>query len=284
MRFIRTILLLAPILAHLAFAADSPKNPVGIDFSFAGFQGGGHPLPDVAATISVTPTGADDTALLQSAIDHIATLSLDNNGFRGAILLRPGRFLVQGQLRLNASGIVLRGSGANTVIVAQGISRRTLIQVGADHDPIISLPINLADYTIEAGDRKLWLSTTEGLTVGTHIVIRRPSTAEWIKAPRHERPPRNLRRPARRLETRITRSRLGPHHHSRRPRSKHNRDRRTHHLPHGKIHRRRHHRNRHRQPATPQHRHRRPHPRKRIRRRQPQRRRALMDCHRAKSC
>lgn len=182
MRLIRAILLFVPLLARPSFAAEPHKNPTGIDFSFAGFQAGGHTLPGVRAKISVRPTGSDDTALLQSAIDHVAALPLEPDGFRGAVLLGPGRFQVQGQLHLNASGVVLRGSGIGTVIVATGISRRTLIQAGGDGDPVFSNPINIGDQKVNAGDRKLPVATTEGLTVGAHIVIRRPSTAEWIKA------------------------------------------------------------------------------------------------------
>jgi len=185
MRFARIILLLLPIAAHLALAAEPAKNPVGIDFSFAGFRGGGQPIPAVAAKISVKPSGGDDTALLQSAIDNVAALPLGADGFRGAILLRPGRFRVQSQLHLNASGVVLRGSGngANrTTIVAEGIGRRTLIQVGGDADPRIGAPIEIAGNKVEPGDRKLSVVNSAGLSVGTRVVIRRPSTAEWIKA------------------------------------------------------------------------------------------------------
>jgi hypothetical protein len=181
MKFVRAFLLLVPLVASISSAAETLGNPVGIDFSFAGFQGGGRAIPDVPAKVSVRPTGGDDTALLQSAIDHVAALPLGPDGFRGAVLLRPGRFLVQGQLHLNASGVVLRGNSTGTVIVATGIGRRTLIQVGGEGDPVIGTAINTGDPKVAAGDRKLPVASTDGLTVGAHIVIRRPSTAEWIK-------------------------------------------------------------------------------------------------------
>ena len=68
------------------------------------------PLPEVAAVVSVRPGGGDDTALLQAALDHVASLPPRADGFRGAVLLTAGRFRVAGQLRMRASGVVLRGS------------------------------------------------------------------------------------------------------------------------------------------------------------------------------
>jgi hypothetical protein len=65
MRFVRAILLLVPLAASFSFAAETPGNPVGIDFSFAGFQGGGHAIPEVPAKLSVRPPGGTDTRVLQ---------------------------------------------------------------------------------------------------------------------------------------------------------------------------------------------------------------------------
>jgi hypothetical protein len=182
MRLTRAAALLVA-LASLSSHAQSLKNPVAINFSYAGYQAGEHNLPSIPAAISVRPTGGDDTALLQSAIDHMAAMPVAANGFRGAIFLRPGRFRVSGQLRLNASGIVLRGSGgATTVIVAEGDSRRTLIQIGGDSDPALASPIDILDDTVPAGSRKFHVPIPAALHAGSRIVIRRPSTAAWIKA------------------------------------------------------------------------------------------------------
>jgi hypothetical protein len=184
MRLKKTALLFAAV-AHFCFAAEPPKNPTGIDFSFAGYQSGGHDLPVIPATISVRPTGGDDTVLLQSAIDHVAVLPLGPDGFRGAVLLRPGRFRVGGQIRLKASGIVLRGSGSGTngtVIVAEGLGRRALIQIGGEGAPALDAPVSISDDRVEAGSRKVHVGNTAGLVVGSRVQVRRPSTAIWIKA------------------------------------------------------------------------------------------------------
>jgi hypothetical protein len=163
--------------------AQTLTNPVHIDFSYAGYQAGAVPLPSVPAVISVRPTGGDDTGLLQSAIDHVAAMPLDTHGFRGAILLRPGQFHVAGQLHLNATGVVLRGSGeASTTIVADGHGRRTLIQIGSTSDPELAEPIAVTGDANPAGSRQLAVASVAGISVGDRVVVRRPSTREWISA------------------------------------------------------------------------------------------------------
>lgn len=167
------------------FSVEPPKNPVGIDFSYAGFRAGTEPIPLVRARLSVRPTGGDDTALLQSAIDAVSAMPVGTDGFRGAVLLSPGRFRVQGELRMSASGIVLRGSGTGaggTTIVADGNDRRTLIQVGNETKPILSQAVPVVDTLVEAGARSFHVGDVSGFHAGTRIVIRRPSTAAWIKA------------------------------------------------------------------------------------------------------
>src|SRR4051794_27912431 len=53
-----------------------------MDFSYAGYMGGGVALPDVPVKRTVQPTGEkDDTALIQAAIDDVSKLPLIN-GFR----------------------------------------------------------------------------------------------------------------------------------------------------------------------------------------------------------
>lgn len=78
------------------------------DFSRAGYQGGDAPIPDVAQAVSVKDFGAvgdgvaDDTQAFQAAI--AATT-------RGAIFVPPGRYRITDYLRLEKSGVVLRGAG-----------------------------------------------------------------------------------------------------------------------------------------------------------------------------
>ncbi|MGA1982997.1 MAG: DUF6298 domain-containing protein [Acidobacteriaceae bacterium] len=176
-----TALIALALSGGFAALAQAPQSPVPIDFSVAGYEAG-KPLPVVNAVISVRPTGKDDTVLLQNAIDHVAALPPQPDGFRGAILLRPGIYHVSGHLRIRAGGIVLRGSGpSTTTIVANGISRRTLIEAGGEADPSVGPPHSITDDA-PVGAKSFKLAGTAGFSVGQQVLIRRPSTAAWIKS------------------------------------------------------------------------------------------------------
>src|SRR5260370_17147680 len=120
-----------------------------IDFSYAGYGGGGVSAPVAPAVISVRPSGTDDTELLQGALDHVSALAPRADGFRGAVLLRPGRYRVTGRLEMRTSGVVLRGRG-NATIVAAGKRRRTLITIRSSVDPATAPPPPTMDHSFPA--------------------------------------------------------------------------------------------------------------------------------------
>jgi hypothetical protein len=56
---------------HLIYGRDK-SGAVIPDYSFAGYRSGGVALPDIPAQIKLLPTGADDTATIQHAIDTVS--------------------------------------------------------------------------------------------------------------------------------------------------------------------------------------------------------------------
>ena len=155
------------------------------DFSFCGYNGGGVALPDVTVRVVVDPVEGDATAFIQAAIDRVSSLELDKDGFRGAVLLRKGTYRIKGQLRIDRSGVVLRGSGDSddgTLLIATGTSRRTLIAIEGFADCAISTSVrSITDAQVPAGAISLALSDTTGLSAGDDILIERPVTAAWKK-------------------------------------------------------------------------------------------------------
>ena len=157
------------------------------DFSGAGFGGGGIALPVVAARVRVTPAPGDDGPRLQAAIDFVSALSPDAAGFRGAVQLAAGRYEIEGQLKIRASGVVLRGMGpgeAGSVLVATGQGRRPLIELGGnDRRANVGAPLALAPETVPVGAVDLTLAQADhGISVGASVTVERPSPIEWIKA------------------------------------------------------------------------------------------------------
>ena len=109
----------------------TPNGNQIADFSGAGYMGGGVAIPTIATVQTLNPSGGDDTSALQGALNSVAARSLVN-GVRGALQLGPGTFNISGQLNMNASGVVLRGSGS-------GVGGTTLLMTNANSFTLLSI-------------------------------------------------------------------------------------------------------------------------------------------------
>ena len=70
------------------------------DFSRVGYHEGDAPIPDVAVVKTVlAPEDGNGQQLIQDAINEVAKLSPDANGFRGAILLKKGVYKIADSVR-----------------------------------------------------------------------------------------------------------------------------------------------------------------------------------------
>src|SRR5271169_3073336 len=92
------------------------------DFSSVGYETGLKPIPDVAVKTTLDPASSgDDTPRIQAALDELAKQPL-----------HAGVYHIAGTVHLNASGIVLRGSGIgehDTLLVAEGMPH-TVLSIG----------------------------------------------------------------------------------------------------------------------------------------------------------
>ncbi len=168
---------------HLIYTVDVHGDRVP-DFSWCGYMAGEQPVPFVPVRVVVPAQPGDATLRIQSAMDYVAALPIDKDGFRGAVLLGPGVHSVEGDLRIQASGVVLRGSGIGaegTILVATGDDRRNFITISGQNDKNLSqetritdayVPVNAMQFNVAGGNFK----------AGELIQIHRPSTAAWIKA------------------------------------------------------------------------------------------------------
>jgi hypothetical protein len=164
-----------------------------MDFSSAGYAGGGVALPAVPVRRTVSPSGtADDTAVIQAALNEVSALPLDH-GFRGAVLLAPGTFPCSNTLTITASGVVLRGSGSGA-----GAGRSTLQMAGGRHVAIAihgpaggrrrparpetnGVQTVMAGEYVPSGTSTFTVRDAAGFAAGDLIAIQRPVTAAWVK-------------------------------------------------------------------------------------------------------
>lgn len=164
-----------------------------MDFSSAGYMGGGVALPVVPVRIRVQPSGTeDDTRQIQDAINQVSLMSLQN-GFRGAVQLAPGAFTCSGPLVISANGVVLRGSGSGkggTLIRMTG-AHHTAIVIGMGNtnvalgrtekaDNEISQQTTITDAYVPAGTNTFTVANATGFAVGDTLIISRPVTQAWV--------------------------------------------------------------------------------------------------------
>ena len=139
------------------------------------------PIPSANVVVYVQPSGDDDAAQLQAAIDYVSRQKADKlTGLRGAVLLGEGTFSLSEPLCIRTSGIVLRGSGREkTILRKTGYDRGALIYIEGTHAINVIDTLNIADS--KAGT--FTVSVQGGFTAlkqGSRLAIWRPSTQEWI--------------------------------------------------------------------------------------------------------
>ena len=170
---------------HLIYGRDKSGAMIP-DYSFAGYHSGGVALPTVPAQIKLLPTGADDTAAIQHAIDTISARPLDANGSRGAVQLAPGVFHCSAALVIAASGVVLRGAGSGadheeTTINLTGDPHVGIIIKGNFALSTISPVTNITDTYVPFGAHTVHVTYATHIHAGDLIQISKPVTAAWIE-------------------------------------------------------------------------------------------------------
>ena len=153
--------------SRLVYHSDKDGNRIP-DFSHAGYKNGEVDIPEVPVVLEIGPIEGDNTAHIQTAIDQVSGLSLDEHGFRGTLLLKPGLYPIHGVIYIESSGVVLRGSGEgtsstdNTILQGKFDSphQRTLIVIGGNEktrwrDEVSGSRVNITSEYLPAGSRTI---------------------------------------------------------------------------------------------------------------------------------
>jgi len=154
-----------------------------MDFSFAGYMGGGVAIPSVPVVKEVSPQEGDNTDLIQAAINEVSKLK-PVNGFRGSVLLKPGNFKCERSLIINMSGVVLKGSGTaenGSVIALTGNAHPAIIVKGNINSTSVGETTKMTDTYVASGTSSFSVANAKAFHVGDTIRLSRPVTTAWVK-------------------------------------------------------------------------------------------------------
>ncbi len=176
----------------LAYIPDEQSNVIP-DFSHAGYAGGGQPIPTVPIRATVWPVADDNAANLQAAIHKVSALHLDPNGFRGAVLIKMGYYKLATPLKIQASGVVLRGDGmgdTGTILIGTGNPRSsaggrgmpTLVQIAGKSGWSAREEAKqaVADDYVPVGARTIRVANANSFKPGKTVIVRRVGNQAWI--------------------------------------------------------------------------------------------------------
>lgn len=177
------------------------------DFSRVGYRYGDAAFPDYANIVNVAaPTGGDDSALIQAAIDSAPQYSV--------VQLQAGTYQVDSIICLDRSGIILRGHASGTTLYSLTHDKKPVIQIGkcikdakgkriasiteetvVDDDGVetvirsieLSSPVptyyaseSIVEDYVPVGRMYVDVRRADGFNVGDRVAVYRPGTSEWI--------------------------------------------------------------------------------------------------------
>ena len=174
------------------------------DFSRVGYKYGDEDFPDYPNVIRVaSPTGGDDTKLIQNAIDSAPASSV--------ILLSKGVYKVSGIVFIDRNSIILRGCPEGTTILSTTKYKQPVINLGktvgnrevtysspetveyahgAPAEIVIAtvtapsaeyyISSNIKEDYVPSGRLYVEVSEPDLFNIGDRVAVYRPGTSEWI--------------------------------------------------------------------------------------------------------
>lgn len=167
----------------LHYSPDEKGNIIP-DFSRVGYYQGDKEIPDVAVVKTISPNNnGSSEEVIQSAIDEVTKMSPGANGFRGAILLKKGTYKIPGTIKITQSGIVLKGEGNDTRLIAVGEGQRPLIIVAGSGNEIAeeTSRVKITDSYVPVGTFSFTVNTSSNFKVGDPVVVYRTANDQWIR-------------------------------------------------------------------------------------------------------
>lgn len=173
----------------LRFIPDRLGNKIP-DFSRMGYKNSDQPIPECKTVITIKPQNGDQSQMIQQALDKVGSMKIGSDGLRGAVELAPGEYHVGQTLKLNKSGVILRGApDGKTILIATGTTQRNAIEIGDVGKPFprlgflkqISRRIEITDEYVPVGSTKINLADTSQFSAGDSIAFFIPPSQKWIE-------------------------------------------------------------------------------------------------------
>lgn len=165
----------------IVYHSDSLGNRV-IDFSYCGYRQSEVPIPTVEYRLFVPFQEEDASETIQKAIHYVESLPQNAEGFRGTILLDKGVFSLSRSLSIQATGVVLRGSGkGETILRKTGVDRGACIMIEGANDLVVTDTIAITTPYLPVNSRMLRVDNPDRLRVQQQLFVYRPSSREWIE-------------------------------------------------------------------------------------------------------
>ena len=146
--------------------------------------GGGGSGATATATVTAGVVAALNINNSGSGFTSLPTITISGGGGSGAAATPTINGL--SALRINASGVVLKGAGDDPVtgtrLRATSRFQYTVISVAGSgsRSTVSNTTRNLTQTLVPAGTRTFQVDSTSGLAVGHTVIVKRPSTAQWI--------------------------------------------------------------------------------------------------------
>jgi hypothetical protein len=152
---------------RLHYRTDTRGNGI-MDFSAAGYRGGGVRLPSVGDAQRLTATSGDNTARIQAALDDAT----------GAVVLAAGEYEIGGTLSITRSGVVLRGEkGAGIRLTGKPHCFLEIHGSGSWREE--GPPAPILDAYVPAGASAFRVRGASAFHTGDRVLVLHPVTAEW---------------------------------------------------------------------------------------------------------
>jgi hypothetical protein len=171
---------------RLVYTPDAKGNVIP-DFSAVGYMNSEAPIPTVGVVLTINPVVGDNLTNIQNAINQLAAMPLDANGFRGAILFTAGTYNISDTVTISASGIVLRGVGFNgsgTNFIATKTSQHILFDFigasGTAYNSSNSTRKAITDSYVPIGKKQITVASGHSFAIGDKVFVHRIPNTAWI--------------------------------------------------------------------------------------------------------